>query len=106
MIFTKPYLDGLIILLIVLLFFGPKRLPALGRSLGSGLREFKDSIRSKSSEERPELEAAAEGPAPQTEAAAGPAPQTAAPEHEPAAHAAASGATGHAGPQTSPEPRP
>jgi sec-independent protein translocase protein TatA len=33
-----------IILLIVLVVFGPKRLPDLGRSLGSGMREFKDSI--------------------------------------------------------------
>ena len=30
--------------LVVLLVFGPKRLPDLGRSLGSGMREFKDSI--------------------------------------------------------------
>ena len=34
----------LIILVIVLVIFGPKRLPDLGRSLGSGMREFKDSI--------------------------------------------------------------
>ncbi|CAN5182210.1 hypothetical protein BH20ACT16_BH20ACT16_00180 [soil metagenome] len=33
-----------IILLIVLVIFGPKRLPDLGKSLGSGMREFKDSI--------------------------------------------------------------
>ena len=33
-----------IVLLIVLVIFGPKRLPQLGRSLGSGMREFKDSI--------------------------------------------------------------
>jgi len=33
-----------IILVIVLVVFGPKRLPDLGRSLGSGMREFKDSI--------------------------------------------------------------
>ena len=35
----------LILLLIILLIFGPKRLPELGRSLGKGAREFKDSIR-------------------------------------------------------------
>jgi sec-independent protein translocase protein TatA len=34
----------IIVLVIVLLIFGPKRLPGLGRSLGSGMREFKDSI--------------------------------------------------------------
>jgi sec-independent protein translocase protein TatA len=33
-----------IILLIILLIFGPKRLPGLGRQLGSGMREFKDSL--------------------------------------------------------------
>ena len=33
-----------IVLLIILLVFGPKRLPGLGRQLGSGMREFKDSI--------------------------------------------------------------
>jgi sec-independent protein translocase protein TatA len=34
----------LIVLVIVLLVFGPKRLPGLGRQLGGGMREFKDSI--------------------------------------------------------------
>ncbi|HZI91447.1 MAG TPA: twin-arginine translocase TatA/TatE family subunit [Thermoleophilaceae bacterium] len=33
-----------IVLLIVLIIFGPKRLPDLGRSLGGGMREFKDSV--------------------------------------------------------------
>lgn len=33
-----------IVLLIVLVIFGPKRLPQLGRSLGSGMREFKDAV--------------------------------------------------------------
>jgi sec-independent protein translocase protein TatA len=37
-----------IILLIVLIVFGPKRLPGLGRQLGSGMREFKDSLTGKS----------------------------------------------------------
>lgn len=30
--------------LVVLVLFGPKRLPEMGRSLGHGLREFKDSV--------------------------------------------------------------
>ncbi|HEV2593248.1 MAG TPA: twin-arginine translocase TatA/TatE family subunit [Gaiellaceae bacterium] len=30
--------------LVALLFFGPKRLPEMGRGLGKGLREFKDSV--------------------------------------------------------------
>ena len=37
----------LILLVIVLLIFGPKKLPELGRSLGRGMREFKDSITGK-----------------------------------------------------------
>lgn len=34
----------LILGVVVLLIFGPKRLPEMGRSMGRGLREFKDSI--------------------------------------------------------------
>ena len=41
----------LIVLVIVLLIFGPKRLPGLGRQLGSGMREFKDSISGKGGHE-------------------------------------------------------
>jgi sec-independent protein translocase protein TatA len=37
----------IIVLVIVLLVFGPKRLPMLGRQLGGGMREFKDSITKK-----------------------------------------------------------
>ena len=48
-----------ILLLVVLLVFGPKRLPEMGRSLGKGLREFKDSISSKD-DDRPELPVATE----------------------------------------------
>jgi sec-independent protein translocase protein TatA len=40
-------LELAILLLIVLVIFGPKRLPGLGRQLGSGMREFKDSITGK-----------------------------------------------------------
>ena len=36
-----------IILVIVLIIFGPKRLPDLGRSLGSGMKSFKDSVTGK-----------------------------------------------------------
>jgi sec-independent protein translocase protein TatA len=37
-------LEIIIVLIIVLIVFGPKRLPDLGRSLGRGMREFKDSV--------------------------------------------------------------
>jgi sec-independent protein translocase protein TatA len=40
----------IIVLAIVLIIFGPKRLPGLGRQLGSGMREFKDSITGKDSD--------------------------------------------------------
>jgi sec-independent protein translocase protein TatA len=44
-------LELLIVLGIVLLIFGPKRLPALGRQLGAGMREFKDSISKKADDD-------------------------------------------------------
>jgi len=43
----------LIVLVIVLVIFGAKRLPEVGRSLGSGMREFKDSITGKTPPEEP-----------------------------------------------------
>lgn len=49
--FRNPTADLLVVLLIVLLIFGPKRLPILGRQLGQGLREFKDSITGDSKDE-------------------------------------------------------
>ncbi len=33
-----------VVLVIVLVIFGPKRLPELGKSLGSGMKSFKDSV--------------------------------------------------------------
>ena len=44
-------LELAIVLVIALIIFGPKRLPDLGRSLGRGMREFKDSITGKDEEE-------------------------------------------------------
>ena len=40
-------LELVIVLVIVLLIFGPKRLPGLGKQLGTGMREFKESITGK-----------------------------------------------------------
>ncbi|MBT9259627.1 MAG: twin-arginine translocase TatA/TatE family subunit [Clostridiales bacterium] len=34
----------LLVLALAVIFFGPKRLPEIGRSLGSALREFKESF--------------------------------------------------------------
>ncbi len=47
-------LEIVIVLVIVLIIFGPKRLPDLGRSLGRGMREFKDSVTGKDKDELPE----------------------------------------------------
>jgi sec-independent protein translocase protein TatA len=43
----------LILLVVVLLIFGPKRLPEMGRSMGRGMREFKNSITGKDEEHQP-----------------------------------------------------
>jgi len=37
--------EGLIILVIILLFFGAKRLPALGQSVGKAMKNFKRSFK-------------------------------------------------------------
>jgi sec-independent protein translocase protein TatA len=58
-------ITGLIVILIVaLLVFGPKRLPEIGRSLGKGMREFKDSISGSSNDEKAELPARSTDEAP------------------------------------------
>ncbi len=40
--------------LVVLLIFGPKRLPEMGRSIGNGLREFKSSVTGENKDEQQE----------------------------------------------------
>ena len=52
-----------IVLLIVLVIFGPKRLPQLGRSLGSGMREFKDAVTGKHKDDPDQIEAPVAPPA-------------------------------------------
>ena len=37
-------MELIIVLVIALIVLGPKKLPEVGRSLGNGMREFKDSI--------------------------------------------------------------
>ena len=64
-----------LLLLIALLLFGAKRLPEIGRSLGTGMREFKDSVTGNTPPEPPQLPPA-ETPAASTPAASPPA------EHE------------------------
>ena len=58
-------LEIIIVLVLVLVLFGPKRLPDLGRSLGTGMREFKDSVTGKDGKDEDKLpDRAAETPAP------------------------------------------
>jgi sec-independent protein translocase protein TatA len=65
---TPGPLEIVIILVIVLIIFGPKRLPDLGRSLGRGMREFKDSVTGKDKDELPEGSAEKSEPATTTTA--------------------------------------
>jgi sec-independent protein translocase protein TatA len=46
-----------VILVIVLIVFGPKRLPGLGRQLGTGMREFKESITGKDKDDEAKRDA-------------------------------------------------
>jgi sec-independent protein translocase protein TatA len=66
----------LILALVVLLIFGPKRLPEMGRSLGKGMREFKSAVTGKEDDDDVRHELPAPTP-PETVAAT-----TAAREHD------------------------
>ena len=44
----------LLILLIAVIFFGPKRLPELGKGLGEGIRGFKDAFSGNNADKKPE----------------------------------------------------
>jgi sec-independent protein translocase protein TatA len=62
-----------LLLVIVLLVFGARRLPELGRSLGEGMRGFKDAISGESKGDRASLEAPPASEAPQAAAPSQPA---------------------------------
>ena len=53
-------LELVIILVIVLLIFGGKKLPEMGRSLGTGMREFKKGVSGEKAEEPQEQVTAAQ----------------------------------------------
>ena len=59
---------ALVIILVLLLVFGPKRLPEMGRSLGRGLREFKDSVSGNDTDEPEKAELAPPPASPTTTA--------------------------------------
>jgi sec-independent protein translocase protein TatA len=52
----------LLVLVVVLLVFGPRRFPDIGRSLGSSIREFKESLNSQSDPENISHDSAAGTP--------------------------------------------
>ena len=76
------------LLLLALLLFGAKRLPEIGRSLGVGMREFKDSVTAKqdepvaTSELPPPAPVAAPPAAPAPPAQEAPAPAAPEQQHE------------------------
>ena len=47
-------LELIVVLIIALIVLGPKRLPEVGRSVGRGMREFKEAITGENEEEEPE----------------------------------------------------
>ena len=53
-IFGLGWAELLIILVVVLLLFGPKQLPKLGRMLGQGVRDFRDATKRLDSDEEDE----------------------------------------------------
>ncbi len=89
-------LEIVVVLVIVLLIFGPKRLPQLGRQMGRGMREFKDSITGERDHDEPDDRAL--DPAPEERSAAdgpgapAPAAKVAGADDAPAAESAAADA--------------
>jgi TatA/E family protein of Tat protein translocase len=72
----------MILLIVLLLIFGAKRLPEMGRSLGKGMREFKDSV--SGVEEAVSTETSAPAPAAPAElpSAGASVPEPAQPRHD------------------------
>ena len=44
----------IVLVIVLLLIFGPKRLPEIGKSMGKGMREFKDSVTGKDDDRQAE----------------------------------------------------
>ena len=56
-------IEIIVVILILLVIFGPKRIPELGRSVGQGMRNFKQSVTGREHDDKPrELAAQGGGP--------------------------------------------
>lgn len=64
----------ILLLLVALLLFGAKRLPEIGRSLGTGMREFKDSVTPGNNDTKVETHAELPPPVPVAAPPVAPAP--------------------------------
>jgi sec-independent protein translocase protein TatA len=53
-------MEIILVLVIALIVLGPKKLPEAGRSIGKGMREFKDSLSGVSKDDEHELRATQE----------------------------------------------
>jgi sec-independent protein translocase protein TatA len=67
----------IILLIVLLLVFGPKRLPEMGRSVGRGIREFKDSVSGNEQPDEPKATPPAPALEPKAEPSASPDESTA-----------------------------
>ncbi|HWF32599.1 MAG TPA: twin-arginine translocase TatA/TatE family subunit [Solirubrobacteraceae bacterium] len=74
------------LVVILLLVFGAKRLPEIGRSLGSGMREFKSSVTGENHEALPPAQQHQQEPPPVTAAPPVPASAAAPPAPAPVEH--------------------
>jgi sec-independent protein translocase protein TatA len=52
--FRSPLTDALVVIVVLLLIVGPKKLPQMGRGLGDGMREFKEGITGGGKSDEPE----------------------------------------------------
>jgi sec-independent protein translocase protein TatA len=73
-------MELVVVLVVALLVLGPKRLPEVGRSLGNGIREFKDSLSGEHDEDHDDVHLDVEDPPAAVTTAAATAP--AAPEND------------------------
>ncbi len=53
----------IVLAIVLLLIFGPKRLPEIGKSMGKGMREFKESVSGMTGDDEPPVASKPELPA-------------------------------------------